>query len=644
VRRLHWRFATYYGLLALAALLLLGAATVVALAWEERAVAARRGAVEASLLAEAAAPVLASLAAGEAGARADLRRLAARAAGHTGGRVTIIAPDGRVLADTEADPDTMENHGTRPEVVAALQHERGTGVRFSTTVGRTLLYAAAVARIPGSATGARDREAGGALVGVVRVATSPPSVVAAHAPVLTAVAAVGTLIGAVSVVLAALIARAATEPLRRLTRAAALLAGGDLEQRVPVDRSDEVGELAAAFNEMAARLRADVAALTGERNQATAVLANMADGIVIVDRHLRVARVNPAAARLLALGPGEASGRSLAEVVRDYEVQQVLRDALAAGAPRTAVVRLTPPPLAAARAAPAAGAPRYVRATGIAIPSGAPGAAGVPAGLLVLQDVSEVRRAELVRREFVANVSHELRTPLASLKALVETLEEGALDDPPAARDFLALMHVEVDSLAHLVQELLELSRIESGQAALRLEAVPAAGLAEEAAGRLRMQAERAGIALTLEVPPDLPPVWADPARITQVLINLLHNALKFTPAGGQVALRATRDGAGVRFAVADTGMGIAPADLPRLFERFYKVDRSRASGGTGLGLAIAKHLVQAHGGRIWAESPGEGSGATFCFTLPLAPAPPAAPAAPRSPDPHASGAPLIAP
>lgn len=236
-----------------------------------------------------------------------------------------------------------------------------------------------------------------------------------------------------------------------------------------------------------------------------------------------------------------------------------------------------------------------------------------------MQDVTELRRTETVRREFVGNVSHELRTPLASLKALVETLEEGALDDPPAARDFLAQMHVEVDSLAQLVQELLELSRIESGQETLRPETVRPSGLLEEAARRLRRQAERADVSLSVETVTDLPNVRADPALIERVLINLIHNALKFTPRNGRITLGADLCPEGVCLYVSDTGIGIEPEDAQRIFERFYKVDRSRASGGTGLGLAIAKHIVQAHGGRIWAESAGESMGSTFRFVLPVA-------------------------
>jgi two-component system phosphate regulon sensor histidine kinase PhoR len=218
----------------------------------------------------------------------------------------------------------------------------------------------------------------------------------------------------------------------------------------------------------------------------------------------------------------------------------------------------------------------------------------------------------------VANVSHELRTPIAALKALVETLEEGALDDPPAARDFLRRIHVEVDGLAQLVAELLELSRVESGRAQLTLEAVEPDDLVRSAAERLRPQAERLGIGLTWDATADLTPVLADRTRVEHVLLALIHNAVKFTPPGGTVQARVQADGAFARFSVADTGAGILAEDLPRIFERFYKVDRARAAAGTGLGLAIAKHVVQALGGEIWAESE-VGQGTTVHFTLPTA-------------------------
>jgi two-component system phosphate regulon sensor histidine kinase PhoR len=236
--------------------------------------------------------------------------------------------------------------------------------------------------------------------------------------------------------------------------------------------------------------------------------------------------------------------------------------------------------------------------------------------------VSEPERAEVTRREFIGDMSHELRTPLASLKALVETLEEGAIDDPRAAREFLAQMHVEVDSMTQLVQELLDLTRIESGQAPLKREVVAPTALLYAAERRMRRQAERVSVSLAVIEEPDAAPpaVYADAQLVERVLLSLVHNALKFTPAGGRVRLTATSHPDGVRFGVEDTGVGIPTDELDRIFRRFYKVDRSRASRGTGLGLAIAKHIVQAHGGRIWAESEGEGHGTAFRFVLPAAP------------------------
>jgi two-component system phosphate regulon sensor histidine kinase PhoR len=238
--------------------------------------------------------------------------------------------------------------------------------------------------------------------------------------------------------------------------------------------------------------------------------------------------------------------------------------------------------------------------------------------LMVFQDLTRVRRLEMVRRDFVSNVSHELRTPLASLKALTETLMEGALEDPPAARRFLTRMEAEIDNLTQMVQELLELSRIESGKVPLERRSITPLKLISPAVERMQLQAERAGLNISLECPEDLPPVSADPTRMEQVLVNLLHNAIKFTPPGGKITVSAYHEGANVIIFVKDTGVGIAPDALPRIFERFYKADRARSGGGTGLGLSIARHLVEAHGGRIWAESMVN-QGSIFYFSIPMA-------------------------
>jgi two-component system phosphate regulon sensor histidine kinase PhoR len=364
---------------------------------------------------------------------------------------------------------------------------------------------------------------------------------------------------------------------------------------------------------MASRLRDVIESLSTDRGRLSAVLAVMDDGVALVDRQERVILMNRAAADLMAIDPrvvGETDSqtgtlvrpRRLIELAPDHELHELTRQAIQKRHTRRELVRLSP-------------SGRHLRITAT------PMRGGGAAVLLLAQDVTEIRRAETIRRDFAANVSHELKTPIASLKALVETLEDGALDDPPAAHEFLGRMHVEVDGLAQLVQELLDLARIESGRTRMTFERHDVAGLLGSA-DRLRPQADRAGVALEVAPDPDLPPVRADAARVESALINLVHNAIKFTPPGGRIAVRATRaevDGQPcVRLSVTDTGVGIPAADLPRLFERFYKADKSRASSGTGLGLAIVKHIVQAHGGQVGAESE-VGKGSTFWFTLGLA-------------------------
>ncbi len=238
--------------------------------------------------------------------------------------------------------------------------------------------------------------------------------------------------------------------------------------------------------------------------------------------------------------------------------------------------------------------------------------------LLLMQDLTELRQLQSMRQEFIGNISHELRTPLASIKVLAETLQEAARDDPAAARGFLGRIEDAVESMAQLVEELVELSRIETGQAELRLEEVDLHLVAQEVQAAMKPQADRKGVGLEVGPAPDLPPARADAEKIRRVLTNLVHNAIKFTPAGGTVTMSTGAEEGTVVVRVTDTGIGIPADDISRVFERFYKVDKSRSGEGTGLGLAIAKHVVQAHSGTIWAESQ-EGKSSTFAFTLPRA-------------------------
>jgi two-component system phosphate regulon sensor histidine kinase PhoR len=391
-------------------------------------------------------------------------------------------------------------------------------------------------------------------------------------------------------------------PLAHLGDVARRFGDGDFRARARVTSRDELGALARELNSTADRLSAVIRQRTEDRNRMAAVLEHMHDGIILTDPQGRIESMNPPAARLFGVKPESAVGKKLIELTRDHELHNALQHTLTS-------------PIAWQRLEIEVGKHTISAVvTEVPAPNG-----GDPTGLVVLQDVTELRRLERVRRDFVANIGHELRTPLSSVKLLVETLTSAVDDDPGAAKDFLKRIDVEVDGLTQLVRELLELSRIESGRVQLARQAVDVPELLERAAGRLRAQASRGGLSLEVAPEPGLPQADADPERVEQVLVNLLHNAVKFTDPGGSIQVSARADGPSVEISIADTGVGIPPDDLPRIFERFYKVDKSRTErreGGTGLGLAIAKHIVQAHGGRIWAEN-RDGGGSIFRFTLP---------------------------
>jgi two-component system phosphate regulon sensor histidine kinase PhoR len=355
----------------------------------------------------------------------------------------------------------------------------------------------------------------------------------------------------------------------------------------------EFAPLAGALDAEAERVRR----LSRERTHVAALIEATTDGIVAVDGEQRIAFLNASAARLFGIERAAAVGRGFLEVVRDHDIYDLLRTSLSESRQSQRVLAFGPQQ-------------RWLQVTAV------PFAATDPwAGLVVLTDVTEVRRLERVRRDFVSNVSHELRTPVAGIKAASDTLAEGALDDPAAAREFVAHIQREADRLSQLVDELLELSRIESGEAPLRLEEIGARSLLDECASRMGALAGRAGVALRVDAPDGLT-VRADRERIGRALTNLVHNAIRFTSPGGVVTLRARAEDGATLLEVSDTGAGIRPEDLPRIFERFYKAERARSGGGTGLGLAIVKHIAQAHGGSVSARSrPGQGS--TFTLRLP---------------------------
>jgi two-component system phosphate regulon sensor histidine kinase PhoR len=356
----------------------------------------------------------------------------------------------------------------------------------------------------------------------------------------------------------------------------------------------ELQNLSSAMASITSAFDLHLSDVESERARLATVLDQITDGVLIADAQGIIQFANPAAGRLFqASNPID---RSIAEVVRHHQLVDAWRRCQQTRQLQSESVEVPT---------------RHQFLQLVVIPD-----QHSSGSLLLAQDLTRIRRLETVRRDFISNLSHELRTPLASLKALTETLQDGALEDPPAARRFIDQIQIEVDALSQMVTELLELSRIESGRLTLNLRPVPPSDLLASASQRMRLQAERAGLKLRVECAEDLPRVSMDIQRMEQLMVNLIHNAVKFTRPGGEIVLMAETGTGEVRFAVRDTGIGIPAEDVSRIFERFYRVDKSRTGSGTGLGLSIAKHIVEAHKGRIWAESI-EGQGSSFFFTLP---------------------------
>lgn len=538
---------------------------------------------DARLLAEQTSPYL------PGGAEFDTAALQAMAmswAAISGERVTIVGPEGTVLAESHADLGRMDNHLYRPEVQRAQQQGTGVAIRFSETLRQDVMYAAVAVR----AEGARR--------GFVRMALPFAEIQANVAQLSRTMAGGGALIAGLASLLAFYIAARTIRPVEQLTAVVTQVAEGDLSARLLPTTHDEVARLTRAFNHMADQLRDKVATLAEEREQLAAVLDTMTGGVIITDDEGQVLLINAAAGRILQAEAPLPPGRTFAQVAHNHELIELWERCIQTGAEQMATVETLLHR-------------NFLQVIMTPLPTLTP-----PRLLVVLQDLTQVRRLETVRRDFISNVSHELRTPLASLSLLVETLRDGALDDPPAAQRFLSQMEDALGVLTQMVEELLELSRIESGKIPLAARPAAVATLVQPPLERLAPQAERKGVTLTMSLAEGLPHVSADAPRIHQVLGNLIHNAIKFTPEGGAVTVSAQVQEPGwVTLTVTDTGVGIPAEDVPRIFERFYKVDRARSEGGAGLGLAIAKHIVQGHGGRIWVES-REGAGSTFAFTL----------------------------
>ena len=506
-------------------------------------------------------------------------------------RVTVVAADGTVLADSVA-PLPLRNHLDRPEVQTALRRDEGAGrgvaERASDTTGVRTLYVALL--VEGAA---------GESLGVLRVAEPLEQVEAEVATLRGTLLLGGASVLVLGLVVSALLARLLSLPLREMERSAAAIAAGDLEGRAAVAGPVEVERLGVSLQRMAEQIRERIGSERRARGELESVLAGMMEGVVAVDASGRVLFMNAAAARLLGLPAPLPPGAATGDTVLPPDLEQVLRAALGGRAPDPRDV-LAP-----------GGGGRTLEIE--ASPLGTGGGA-----VAMVRDVTGERRLDRMRMEFVANVSHEIRTPLSAVLGALETLEEGGLDDAER-RAFLEIARRNASRLMALVQDLLDLSAIESKESNPALGPLDPAAVLRSAAGGLGELARRASVDLRIEPAPGPGILVAGTApRLEQAFVNLLENALKYTPSGGRVTARVLDRGPEVAVEIEDTGVGIPAAALPRIFERFYRVDpsRSRAMGGTGLGLAIVKHIVLSHRGRIEVRSV-EGSGTTFTVHLP---------------------------
>jgi len=378
------------------------------------------------------------------------------------------------------------------------------------------------------------------------------------------------------------------------------LASGKIEYGLNIANPSELQFLQDTIRATVPALASQINTLQREQTTLASIIKQMTDGVIIADENNHITLINPAAETIFNVRADQVKGKTLAEAIRYHQLIEICEVCRQTGQEQHISLELPH-------------TNTFIH--GVATIFGK-----APSGhiLLIIQDLTRMRRLETARSDFISNISHELRTPLASIRALAETLQSTALDDPPAARRFLGRMETEVDALTHMVSELLELSRIESGQVPLEMQPISPKSLLQSAKNRLSMQAERAKLNVVLKCQDDLPPVHADVPRLEQVFVNLLHNAIKFSQPDDEIKMTADRVDDMVVFSVQDEGLGIPADDLSRIFERFYKTDRARTGGGTGLGLSIARHMVESHGGKIWADSV-EGQGSTFYFTIPIA-------------------------
>lgn len=511
-------------------------------------------------------------------------------------RITVVAPDGLVLADSEQTPAKMENHGARPEIVAALAGHQGRDTRFSNSVYYDTMYVA----IP--------LFEGKEVMGVLRAAIPLTAVDQALGEIYRRIALIALLVAVLAALATWLFARRISHPLEEMRQGAERFASGRFDRKIGEEGAEELTALARAMNRMAGQLDQRLQTIAAQHNQLQTVFCSMLDGVITVGSDERVLEINQAAAILLGVRPDRIKDRNIRVAIPNSGLQALIREALTAYEHVEGEFTLLDE----------RGRERFCRVHGVRLPELQDEESGA---VVVISDITKLRRLESLRRDFVANVSHELKTPITSIEGFAETLLDGALEEPEEARRFTGIILQQSRRLHAIVEDLLTLSHIEQEgrRQAIPLQELPLAETIRAALLVCAQRAEARGMPLELKGPENLK-AWLNPALLEQALINLIDNAVKYAPEGTQVTITTEEAGGEIRIMVSDRGPGIPPSAIPRLFERFYRVDKARSSrmGGTGLGLAIVKHIIQAHHGRVSVQS-REGRGSTFTLHLPTA-------------------------
>jgi len=508
-------------------------------------------------------------------------------------RITVILPSGRVIGDSDEDPTKMDNHSDRPEVIEALAGRVGKSIRFSYTLGKDMMYLAIPVKSEGK------------ILYVLRTAKPLTAIISALQNVYFKVVWAGVALIVIMGVLGFFLSRRISKPLENLRNGVERFAKGDLQYKPPLFRTKEISDLAEAMKYMAERLDERIKTIVEQRNELEILLSGMIEGVLAVDTDERVIMLNQAAGRLFGVNPAEAQGRNILEVVRNTDLENFIRSALSSREPVEREISII-----------VQGEERLLQAHGTLLRE----EQGLrTATLIVFHDITRLRMLENIRRDFVANVSHELKTPITSIKGFVETLLAGAKNDPEEAGHFLRIIDKQADRLSSIIDDLLNLSRIEQEEekGEIQLEERQIRDILSGAIQSCKASAEAKNINIELLCPENLQALIE--ARLLELaVVNLIDNAIKYSESGSSVQVEALIKDSEVIINVRDHGCGIEKKYLPRLFERFYRVDKSRSRklGGTGLGLALVKHIVLVHSGRVSVESiPGKGS--TFSIHLP---------------------------